>query len=75
MQSTGLLDKRGVEIFEGDIVEPDNTFVCPTWTPVKWSGGAWMVNIDGEGEHVDDINKHLKVVGNIYESTAQHCCA
>lgn len=64
MQSTGVKDKNGVEIFEGDIVE----------TPPYKS--KYLVDYV-DGSHVGRIDyrkyitlyKGLKVIGNIYENS------
>lgn len=71
MQFTGLLDKQGVEIYEGDIVT-HNGF---EFSEVVFRKGGFQVNnmLDGltNDEHyfLGDINLEMfKVIGNIYEN-------
>lgn len=71
MQSTGLCDKAGTEVFEGDIlrhqIQTDYTFI------VKYDkdNGRWY----GEGlsrtyriDITKDFLQYYKVIGNIYEN-------
>lgn len=63
-QFTGLCDKNGKKIFEGDIVESPNG----TQGFIEWQNAecAFLVNIGDDWQTMDDC--HYEVVGNIYDN-------
>ena len=77
MQYTGLKDKNGKEIYEGDVVRmydrPPDTM---TWDlVVEWENGKFILTgIMDKGEYFGDLSDwadcdwRIEVIGNIYEN-------
>lgn len=70
MQSTGLKDKNGKEIFEGDIVKMSkDVYSEPTYYEVaKHYGGAYRLESKQHGCELWLRHTDCEVVGNVYEN-------
>ena len=73
LQYTGLHDKNGVEIYEGDIVK----FWDKEQSPIFFKGGCFCVKLEVEWavfgiktelHYLIEIVEQCEVIGNIYES-------
>lgn len=74
MQSTGLYDKNGQEIFEGDVVRQvrtqpttENEIVIGIVTMIE---GAWLIMNDSEqlASYLWSETDTNEIIGNIYEN-------
>lgn len=66
MQSTGLKDENGVEIFEGDIGWDDHQEVHGQ---VIFENGAFKYEWENISDDLFEVTDDIEIVGNIYENS------
>lgn len=75
-QYTGMKDKNGVRVFEGDIIITDNKWKNQGYSVVKYSdeNTAFVLECQHSGEMLGEpfgmnyFSNNIEVIGNIYDN-------
>lgn len=72
-QYTGLKDKNGVKIFEGDIVECKTNAYAFHEFEIQWSGksASWTIS-KGINKFKVDSSFEYEIIGNIHDKEDEH---
>ena len=72
-QFTGITDKNGRKIFEGDIVEGNSEYFTYThpYGKIVYDGGQYLISFDDVLEDIECLGawaNDVEIIGNIYDN-------
>lgn len=74
MQFTGLTDKNGADVYDGDIVS-SSIFTCNLHVAYDDNLACWFViDIDGYMEPLNEMTNTMEVIGNIHQNKELLTC-